>query len=49
MNEMGFTVNDYVSNYQKALLLAIKENKASGKRVTLITKPKNMQMKIHKF
>ncbi|MBL6649076.1 MAG: DUF4838 domain-containing protein [Flavobacteriaceae bacterium] len=40
MNEMGFTVNDYVSNYQKALVLAIKENKASGKRVTLITKPK---------
>ena len=40
MNEMGFTVNDYVSNYQKALLLAIKENKASGKKVTLITKPK---------
>ena len=40
MNEMGFTVKDYVSNYQNALTIAIKNNIASGKKVTLETIPK---------
>ena len=40
MNEMGFTVTDYVSNYQNALTIAIKNNIASGKKVTLETIPK---------
>ena len=40
MNEMGFTVTDYVSNYQNALTIAIKNNLASGKKVTLETIPK---------
>lgn len=40
MNEMGFTVTDYVSNYQNALTIAIKNNIASGKMVTLETIPK---------
>ena len=40
MNEMGFTVTDYVSNYQNALTIAIKNNIASGKKVTLETLPK---------
>ena len=40
MNEMGFTVTDYVSNYQNALTIVIKNNIASGKKVTLETIPK---------
>ena len=40
MNEMGFTVTDYISNYQNALTIAIKNNIASGKKVTLETIPK---------
>ena len=40
MKEMGFTVTDYVSNYQNALTIAIKNNIASGKKVTLETIPK---------
>lgn len=40
MNEMGFTITDYVSNYQNALTIAIKNNIASGKKVTLETIPK---------
>ena len=40
MNEMGFTVSDYIVNYRKALKTAIKENLASFKDVTLLTVPK---------
>ena len=40
MNEMGFTVSDYVVNYKKALKTAIKENLASLKNITLLTSPK---------
>lgn len=40
MNEMRFTVNDYYEGYLKALLVANKPNKAIGKPVTLLTKPK---------
>ncbi len=40
MNEMRFTVNDYVKNYKNSLLVATKPNKAKGKKVTLLTKPK---------
>jgi hypothetical protein len=40
MNEMGFTVSDYIVNYRKALKTAIKENLASFKDVTLLTDPK---------
>jgi hypothetical protein len=40
MNEMRFTVEDYASSYQKALEVATQPNKALGKKVTLLTKPK---------
>jgi len=40
MNEMGFTVEEYVFNYKKAIEVALKPNKAYGKSVTLYTKPK---------
>ncbi len=40
MNEMGFTVEEYYTNYKKAILVASKPNKAKGKKVTLLTKPK---------
>ncbi|MGY8946363.1 MAG: DUF4838 domain-containing protein [Flavobacteriales bacterium] len=40
MNEMGFTVNEYVSNYRNALKLASKNNLASYKKVSLLTNPK---------
>ena len=40
MNEMGFTVSDYIINYRNALKTAIKENLASFKDVTLLTDPK---------
>lgn len=40
MNEMGFTVDAYYSNYQLALEIAKKPNKALGKKVTTLTKPK---------
>ena len=40
MNEMRFTVKEYFNSYKKALVVATKPNKASGKIVTLLTKPK---------
>ncbi|MGX1931172.1 DUF4838 domain-containing protein [Flagellimonas sp. 2504JD4-2] len=40
MNEMGFTVNEYASNYMSALKIAQKPNKAKGKHVVSLTKPK---------
>ena len=40
MNEMGFTVKEYYANYKKAMDVAIQPNKAFGKKVTLLTKPK---------
>ncbi len=40
MNEMRFTVEDYYSSCKKALEVATKPNKALGKKVTLLTKPK---------
>ena len=40
MNEMGFTVNEYGSNYISALETAKKTNKAKGKKVISITSPK---------
>lgn len=40
MNEMGFTVSDYVLNYEKAMQTASIPNKAQGKKVSLLTKPK---------
>lgn len=40
MNEMGYKVADYESNYRKALEVALKPNKALGKKVTLLTDPK---------
>lgn len=40
MNEMGFTVSEYISNYKKALSLASKNNIASFKKVTLLSNPK---------
>jgi hypothetical protein len=40
MNEMGFTVSDYVINYKNALKTAVKKNLASLKNITLFTSPK---------
>ena len=40
MNEMGFTVKEYGANYYSALETAQKPNKAKGKTVTSLTKPK---------
>jgi hypothetical protein len=40
MNEMGFTVEEYFNNYKKSLEVASQPNKALGKKVTLLTKPK---------
>ncbi|EAQ99985.1 DUF4838 domain-containing protein [Maribacter sp. HTCC2170] len=40
MNEMGFTVAEYLSSYQKALDVAIQPNIALGKKVQLLTTPK---------
>ena len=39
MNEMGFTVDEYIFYYKKALKLAVKDNSAKSKEVTLLTKP----------
>ena len=39
MNEMGFTVKEYVNNYKKAMNLAVKNNLAKTKKVSLLTKP----------
>ncbi|MEX0291424.1 MAG: DUF4838 domain-containing protein [Flavobacteriaceae bacterium] len=40
MNEMGFTVDEYLKNYTSALEIAKKPNKAKGKKVVSLTKPK---------
>ena len=40
MNEMGFTVKEYGSNYVSALETAKKTNKAKHKKVVSLTKPK---------
>jgi hypothetical protein len=40
MNEMRFTVQEYYDNYKNALKVATRPNKALGKTVTLLTKPK---------
>ncbi|MDT0553223.1 DUF4838 domain-containing protein [Urechidicola vernalis] len=40
MNEMGFTVQEYVNNYNIALEVVMKPNKGLGKKVILLTKPK---------
>ena len=40
MNEMGFKVDAYYSSYKKAIEVALLPNKAKGKKVCLLTKPK---------
>jgi len=40
MNEMGYTVEEYYYSYKKAIKVAALPNKAKGKKVTLLTKPK---------
>lgn len=40
MNEMGFSLDDYIRQYQGALALAQKPNKALGMKVALLTSPK---------
>lgn len=40
MNEMGYTVTDYGNAYLKSIEVALQPNIASGKKVTLLTKPK---------
>lgn len=40
MNEMGFTVGEYGANYLSAIKVAQRPNKAKGKRVTTLSKPK---------
>ncbi len=41
MNEMRFTVEEYVSFYRKTLERAVMPNIAGGAKVSLLTKPKN--------
>ncbi|MBJ6367426.1 DUF4838 domain-containing protein [Snuella sedimenti] len=40
MNEMRFTVDEYYANYKNTMTVATQPNKALGKKVTLLTKPK---------
>ncbi len=40
MNEMGFSVDEYHKNYKNTIEVAILPNKAKGKKVNLLTKPK---------
>ena len=40
MNEMRFTVEEYISSYEMALERASLSNKAAGKPVVLLTQPK---------
>ena len=40
MNEMGYTVQEYVNAYKMALQVAQKPNKAKGKKVRSLTPPK---------
>lgn len=40
MNEMRFTVQEYYDNYKKTMEVATQPNKAFGKKVTLLKKPK---------
>lgn len=40
MNEMRFSVEDYYTNYKKTITVATQPNKALGKKVTLLTKPR---------
>lgn len=40
MNEMGFTISEYGANYLSALEIAKRSNKAKGKTVISLTKPK---------
>jgi hypothetical protein len=40
MNEMRFTVQEYYDNYKKTMEVATQPNKAFGKKVTLLTKPR---------
>ncbi|WP_411032349.1 DUF4838 domain-containing protein [Spongiimicrobium sp. 3-5] len=40
MNEMGFTADEYATNYLSALEIAQKPNKAKGKKVISVTQPK---------
>ena len=40
MNEMGFTVKEYLTTYKKAIATASKPNKAVGKKVVSLTSPK---------
>ena len=40
MNEMRFSVQEYYDNYQAALKVALKPNKALGKTVITLTQPK---------
>ncbi|GAA3562068.1 DUF4838 domain-containing protein [Snuella lapsa] len=40
MNEMRFTVDEYYANYKNTMTVATQPNKALGKKVILLTKPK---------
>ena len=40
MNEMGYTVEEYLAGYEKTLHRALIPDVAKGKKVTLLTKPK---------
>jgi hypothetical protein len=40
MNEMQFSVQEYYDNYKQTMQVAIRPNKAVGKKVTLLTQPK---------
>ena len=40
MNEMGYTVSEYLENYRSTIDAAMKPNRAKNKRVVSVTKPK---------
>ncbi|MGC6422136.1 MAG: DUF4838 domain-containing protein [Flavobacteriaceae bacterium] len=40
MNEMGYTVSEYLENYRSTIVEAMKPNMAKNKRVVSVTKPK---------
>ena len=40
MNEMGFTVNEYINGFKNAIEVSKLPNRAFSKKVTLLTKPK---------
>jgi len=45
MNEMRYTVDEYLDFYDKTLTSAQQKNMITGKQVELLTRPKNMPVR----